>query len=176
MFCPNCNSEQNFVVNSRQTSGGFITWRRRKCLKCASLFTTHESVDMANFVVVKRDGRRERFSRIKLFSGILWASIGVRLKDREKKIEKISETIEKQILSLNKSVLTTAEIAHIVMRQLWDTHISLFLRFMSYRSQVKNKRQFIREMELYGKVKEVTPEQIKKYKGDLGKTGFGDFD
>ncbi len=149
MFCPHCNSDQNVVANSRPTNRSFNIWRRRKCLRCGSSFTTHESIDMSNFIVVKRDGRRERFSKIKLFSGILWASIGVKLKSREKQIEEISQKIEREILKLHKTELTSAEISQIVIKQLWNTHISLFLRFMSYRSQVKTKSQFLHDMEKF---------------------------
>lgn len=149
MFCTKCRSEQNLVVNTRHSVDGTRSWRRRKCLKCGNLFTTHEIIDMTNIVVVKRSGKRERFSRIKLFSGILWASIGVKLASREKKIEKISQKIERDIIYLNKTLINSSEIAEIVTRHLFETHIALFLRFTSYRSQIKTKRQFFNELSKY---------------------------
>ncbi len=174
MYCQRCGSDQNFVVNTRHTAGGLKTWRRRKCLKCCNLFTTHETLDMANFVVLKRDGRRERFSKIKLFSGILWASIGVKLKQREKTIEKISNKIEKDILKLNKNILTSEEISQIVTRHLWESHISLFLRFVSYRSQIKTRREFFKEVEKY-REKDIVNLGKKPKAGNRNKVGYGDF-
>lgn len=172
MFCTKCKSEQNLVVNTRHSVDGMRSWRRRKCLKCGNLFTTHEIIDMTNIVVIKRSGKRERFSRIKLFSGILWASIGVKLVNREKKIEKISHKIEGDIISLNKNILESNEIAQIVTKHLYETHIALFLRFTSYRSQIKTRRQFFRELRKYngGNLKhlEKTNSLQKRDYGDFG--------
>lgn len=149
MICPFCNSTQTFIVNSRITSDGFKTWRRRLCQSCGNRFTTHEQIDMSHLLVIKKSGKKERFSRIKLYSGILWASHGVKMLDREKTIEKITTAVEHQIFALKQKAVTTDQIGTIVLHHLWQTQAALFLRFLSYRTGLTTNRQFLAELKKY---------------------------
>src|ERR1700752_95314 len=70
MRCPKCGGQEDKVIDSRASREGATIRRRRQCLKCGHRFTTYEEVERAGLVVVKRDGRREDFSKDKLLSGI----------------------------------------------------------------------------------------------------------
>ncbi|HWY75256.1 MAG TPA: transcriptional regulator NrdR [Verrucomicrobiae bacterium] len=70
MRCPKCGCQDDKVIDSRASREGATIRRRRECLKCANRFTTYEEIEREELMVVKRDGRREEFSREKLLSGL----------------------------------------------------------------------------------------------------------
>ena len=70
MRCPKCDCIEDKVIDSRSSKEGAIIRRRRECNECQHRFTTYEQIEHQRLMVVKRDGRREEFSREKLFSGI----------------------------------------------------------------------------------------------------------
>jgi transcriptional repressor NrdR len=70
MRCPKCGDQDDKVIDSRASREGATIRRRRECAKCAHRFTTYEEVEHEGLMVLKRDGRREEFSRDKLLSGI----------------------------------------------------------------------------------------------------------
>ena len=70
MRCPKCGCIEDKVIDSRSSKEGAIIRRRRECDECQSRFTTYEQIEHQRLMVVKRDGRREEFSREKLISGI----------------------------------------------------------------------------------------------------------
>jgi transcriptional repressor NrdR len=70
MRCPKCECQEDKVIDSRSSREGSTIRRRRECLQCEHRFTTYEEIERQPLVVVKRDGRREEFSREKLLSGI----------------------------------------------------------------------------------------------------------
>jgi transcriptional repressor NrdR len=70
MRCPKCGDQDDKVIDSRASREGATIRRRRECAKCGHRFTTYEEVEHEGLMVLKRDGRREEFSRDKLFSGI----------------------------------------------------------------------------------------------------------
>jgi len=73
MTCPFCRHRQDRVIDSRESKEGDLIRRRRECLKCLRRFTTYERSDEIPYMVVKRDGRRERFDRQKVLEGLLRA-------------------------------------------------------------------------------------------------------
>src|SRR5215470_5601543 len=73
MNCPFCGHKQDRVIDSRESKEGDVIRRRRECLKCARRFTTYERSDEIPYMVVKRDGRREKFDRQKILEGLLKA-------------------------------------------------------------------------------------------------------
>jgi len=73
MTCPFCRHRQDRVIDSRESKEGDLIRRRRECLKCMRRFTTYERSDEIPYMVVKRDGRRERFERQKVLEGLLRA-------------------------------------------------------------------------------------------------------
>src|ERR1700744_1389725 len=73
MTCPFCGHRQDKVIDSRESKEGEVIRRRRECLKCERRFTTYERSDEIPYMVVKRDGRREKFDRQKVLEGMLKA-------------------------------------------------------------------------------------------------------
>src|SRR6476660_8576843 len=71
MKCPFCGFVNDKVVDSRESKEGESIRRRRECLKCKKRFTTYERIDEIPYMVVKKDGRRERFDRQKILQGLL---------------------------------------------------------------------------------------------------------
>src|SRR5437868_8723062 len=73
MKCPFCGHLEDMVVDSRESKEGDAIRRRRQCLKCKRRFTSYERIDEIPYMVVKKDGRRERFDRQKVLAGVLKA-------------------------------------------------------------------------------------------------------
>src|SRR5258708_20508445 len=70
MRCPKCGCQDDKVIDSRASREGATIRRRRECIGCNYRFTTYEEIERGGLFVVKRDGRREEFSKEKLFSGV----------------------------------------------------------------------------------------------------------
>jgi transcriptional repressor NrdR len=153
MECPYCHSSQTEVINSRPTRKNAQIWRRRKCLSCGEIFTTHEMVDLSHLVVIKKSGKAEVFSSIKLYSGIYGATIGSKTPNREIVVEKITREVEREIMFLKKKRITSDEIADIVLRKLQKAQTATFMRFLAYTKDISNEAQMKRELKKYvGKV------------------------
>ena len=95
MRCPFCSFESNRVVDSRITEPGDAVRRRRECAGCGERFTTHERVEAAQVVVVKRDGRRETFDRKKLLGGLCRAAN--KRPVSEQQLEDLAESIAAEV-------------------------------------------------------------------------------
>lgn len=149
MQCPYCHSDQIFVTNSRTTKKNSQTWRRRRCQKCHSLFTTHEIIDLSHLVVVKKSGKREKFTRAKLYSGIYGAAIGFKGRNKEQIIDKITQELESQILALKKKEITSAQIADLVLKKLLVSHAGTFLRFLAFCRNITTKSDIQKELIKY---------------------------
>jgi transcriptional repressor NrdR len=111
------------------------TWRRKKCLKCGFLFTTHEIIDLSHITVAKKDGRKVRFSREKLYSGIYHIVVSGKKMDRGDAgtlADNITQEIEKEIILSKKQKLKTKEIKKIVLSYLKPRHKSHYLRYLAY--------------------------------------------
>src|SRR5438045_1676522 len=70
MKCPYCGALVTKVLDKRDSEDGTVTRRRRRCVECGGRFTTYERAELVSLIVVKKDGRREEFSRTKLRSGL----------------------------------------------------------------------------------------------------------
>jgi len=149
MECPYCHKQQTFVTNSRPSKGNAQIWRRRRCQYCGEIFTTHEIIDLSHLVVVKKSGEKERFSRVKLYSGIYGATIGSKLPNREFVVDKITREVEKRILSLKKKCISSQEISDIVLVSLKKLSPTTFLRYLAYNKNPKSESQVLREVLKY---------------------------
>lgn len=149
MECPYCHSELTDVVNSRPTRKNAQIWRRRKCTKCAEIFTTHEIVDLSHLIVIKKSGRPEVFRSIKLYSGIYGATIGSKTPNREIVVEKVTREVEREIMFLKKKRITSDKIADIVLKRLQKTQTATFMRFLAYTKDITNEAQMKRELRKY---------------------------
>lgn len=149
MECPYCQSAQVIVSNSRSSKSNSQIWRRRKCLSCHEVFTTHEIIDLSHVVILKKSGIGEMFSRMKLYSGIFYASQASKIAKREMVIDSITRGIEKDILSLRSKKIQSGELADIVLSNLKKKHIPTFLRFLTYCKDIRTEAQMKRELKKY---------------------------
>ncbi len=133
MRCPVCNHKDTKVVDSRIAIDGASVRRRRECEKCVFRFSTSEEIELLDIAVVKRDGRRESYSRDKLARGLIRA-----LEKRaytEAEFIKLVHKIERDIQKKRRGELTSLELGDIVMKHLQTFDKVAYIRFASvYRS------------------------------------------
>ncbi|MBI2652405.1 transcriptional repressor NrdR [Candidatus Woesearchaeota archaeon] len=145
MKCPYCNYEETQVIDTRETENLEATRRRRECLKCNKRFTTYERVEEADIVVVKKDGRRERFERKKLMDGILKAS-----EKRDislEKIEKLIDEVESDLRKRDSVEVESKVIGEITMKKLKSLDKVAYIRFASVYREFEDLDRFEEELE-----------------------------
>ncbi len=147
MGCPNCNSHDSKVLESRDVENGTALRRRRQCLSCGHRFTTYERVETPNLMVVKRNGDRELFSRQKLAGGI-YKAFEKRPVSAET-IEGLISDVEREAKSVGESEITSLAIGELLMRRLIDIDDVAYVRFASvYRlfTDIKSFEQELRKL------------------------------
>ena len=144
MKCPFCGFSDDKVIDSREGSTGDLIRRRRECLKCSRRFTTYERIDEIPYMVIKKDGRRERFDRQKILQGLL--------KSCEKrpvatsKLEAIVDEIERFVHEAPQRERTTAEIGELLMSRLKRLDKVAYVRFASVYLDFKDVKEFMAEL------------------------------
>ena len=127
MNCPFCGHFDSKVIDSRDVNDGIR--RRRECLKCESRFTTYERLEPAGLFVIKKDERREPFSKEKLLAGLRKAC--------EKRplptgiVDKLGDDIEAELYSKGKAEIPSTVIGDLVMEKLKKTDYIAYIRFAS---------------------------------------------
>lgn len=149
MKCPYCHKQTLYITNSRPTKKNSQIWRRKWCSSCNLRFTTHEIIDLSHLVVVKKSGDKQRFNKIKLYSGIYGATIGSKTPNREKVVEKITEEVENNILFSKKKIISSQEIGDLVLHQLRKTNIATFMRFLAYHKNLRSLKETQKEISKY---------------------------
>jgi transcriptional repressor NrdR len=144
MRCPSCGHEEDKVVDSRSTKENSAVRRRRECLKCGQRFTTYEYIEHAPVVVVKKDGRREHFSREKILNGLLRAC-EKRSVSRET-LEKLVNEVERAVCNRVRDEIPTSEIGNEVMNRLAGIDQVAYVRFASVYRDFKDVTQFLDEL------------------------------
>jgi transcriptional repressor NrdR len=142
--CPYCKNEESKVINSRQSEGGMAIRRRRECEVCQKRFTTYERYEDINLVVVKKDGRRELFSRPKLLGGLLRAC-----EKRPISMEKLNDMVlevEREIWNSDAPEVDSAIIGEKVMEKLHALDEVAYIRFASVYRQFKDIDRFMEEL------------------------------
>jgi transcriptional repressor NrdR len=133
MKCPFCGNAETQVVETRVAEEGEFIRRRRQCMSCEKRFTTYERPDVNFPAVVKKDGRRIEYERVKLL-----ASMNLALRKRPVSTEQIDgavERIEEKLLNLGVREIPSARIGELVMRELKKLDKVAYVRFASvYRS------------------------------------------
>ena len=127
MHCPYCECENTKVVDSRESGAGIR--RRRECVLCSRRFTTYERTQMKTMMVVKRDGRREEFSRDKLWSSLTKACAKRPL--AVGRIDKMIDDIEANLFEQGKAEFDSQSIGEMVMSRLSDLDQVAYIRFAS---------------------------------------------
>jgi len=143
MKCPICYHPDTKVLDSRVASDGLSIRRRRECLKCSFRFSTYEELEILDVAVVKRDGRRESYSRDKLISGLKKAA---EKRINDDKFKKLIHLIERDIQALKKTEVTSQEIGKIVMKSLKRVDQIAYIRYASVYEQFKDVKQFKKEL------------------------------
>jgi len=129
MLCPYCKSPKTKVVDKRETDGEKVIRRRRECLKCKKRFTTYERAE-TDLIIIKMDGRKERFDRNKLKIGIMKACEKRPISIRT--IERLVNDIESKLRDLHISEIKSRTIGDMVMEKLKKIDKVAFVRFASY--------------------------------------------
>lgn len=145
MLCPFCNHPETKVIDSRETGDGKVIRRRRECLKCEKRFSTYEQLELLNFVVVKKDGRKEDYKREKLEKGIRKA-LEKRPVD-DKKIEEAIDEIEYKLQLDRDCEVPAKEIGRLVLEKLKDLDDVAYLRFASVYKGFGSAETFVKEAE-----------------------------
>ncbi|MDY6906839.1 MAG: transcriptional regulator NrdR [Chloroflexota bacterium] len=127
MNCPFCSHPESRVIDSRDSSDAIR--RRRQCLRCGSRFSTYERLHAAALMVLKKDGRREEFSRAKLLAGITTAC--AKRPVSQEAIENIVDDIEAGISRMGRGEVATATIGDLVMERLRQLDGIAYIRFAS---------------------------------------------
>jgi transcriptional repressor NrdR len=125
--CPFCAHLDDKVIDSREGRTGDTIRRRRECLKCSRRFTTYERIDEIPYMVIKKDGRRERFERQKILQGLLKAC-------------------EKRPVPTPKLEGTTTEIGEMIMHRLKKLDKVAYVRFASVYMDFKDVQEFMSEL------------------------------
>ena len=144
MICPFCAHDETKVIDKREGDGGKITRRRRECTKCRRRFSTFERVETLDLLIIKKDGRREVFDRLKLRGGII--------KSVEKRpvsasdVEKIIDEIEAELRKSGKQELPSKKIGDLVIKKLKKLDEVAYIRFASVYRQFTDLSDFEREL------------------------------
>lgn len=144
MYCPVCNNKDTKVIDSRLAADGMNIRRRRECEKCGFRFSTAEEVTLLDLTVIKRDGRREAYSRDKLVRG-LERSLEKR-PYTEMDFQKLVHRVERDIQKKRRGELTSPEIGEIVMRALKKFDKIAYIRFASVYRAFEDVATFEREL------------------------------
>ena len=150
---PYCGFTQDRVVDSRESKEADSIRRRRECEGCNKRFTTYERIDEIPYMVVKKDGRREKFDRQKVLSGLLHAC--------EKrpvpagKLGQIVDETEAYVVDSPERERSTSEVGELIMTRLKEIDTVAYIRFASVYRDFKDVREFKQELEelLNGKEK-----------------------
>jgi len=145
MRCPFCHHKDSKVLDSRATEEGASIRRRRECTKCSRRFTTYERLDQVPFMIVKKDGRREAFSRDKILNGVLKACEKRPISPDQ--IEKMIDDIEKDVRNTREREITSNEVGEIVMERLKELDEVAYVRFASVYRQFKDINSFMSELQ-----------------------------
>ncbi len=145
MKCPYCTEIDNKVIDSRLSKDGRTIRRRRECIKCGHRFTTYEKLEDVLPMVVKKDGRREPFSREKITDGIKKAC--QKRPISMTKIEEFVDSLELYFQELGKKEVESEEIGEKVIGALKEWDGVAYVRFASVYRQFKDISEFMEELE-----------------------------
>ncbi|MEI7451587.1 MAG: transcriptional regulator NrdR [Candidatus Falkowbacteria bacterium] len=143
MKCPICYHDDTKVLDSRTASDGLSIRRRRECLKCAFRFSTYEELEILDVTIIKRDGRRESYSRDKLISGLKKAS---EKRIDEDKFKKLVHVIERDIQALKKGDVSSQDLGKVVMKNLKKIDQIAYIRYASVYESFKDVKEFKKEL------------------------------
>ncbi len=144
MKCPFCAEQDNKVIDSRMSKDGQVIRRRRECLECGRRFTTYERIEEVLPMVIKKDGRREQFDRMKIIIGLKKAC--------EKRpisittIEKVADKIEARVQESGDKEIPSTDLGGAIMEELFRLDHVAYVRFASVYRSFKDAHHFMEEL------------------------------
>lgn len=144
MHCPFCGNDDTKVIESRPVEDGTAIRRRRECDHCAHRFTTYERFEDMPLVVVKKDGRRDQFSRAKIIAGMMRACEKRPISTGQ--IEEAAYDIEKTLRNRHEQEVSSEEVGEAVMEKLFALDEVAYIRFASVYRQFTDVERFLHEL------------------------------
>lgn len=144
MICPFCSNDISRVIDKREGDGGKTTRRRRECQKCSRRFTTFERIETLDLLIIKKEGKREPFDRVKLRSGIIKACEKRPVSAGE--IERILDEIEAELRKSATAELSSKKIGDLVIKKLKKLDEVAYIRFASVYRQFTDLADFEKEL------------------------------
>jgi len=143
--CPFCGHLEDRVIDSREAKEGETIRRRRQCLSCERRFTTYEKIDEVPYMVIKKDGRREKFDRQKILAGLMRAcekrpiSMG--------RLAEIVDELDGRIAESGEREMSTIEIGELLMERLRSLDKVAYVRFASVYRDFQDVEAFLSELQ-----------------------------
>ena len=144
MNCPFCGHLNDKVIDSRESKEGDAIRRRRQCLACERRFTTYERIDEVPYMVIKKDGRREKFDRQKVLAGLLKAC-----EKRPVSMGRLSELVDRVEARVTDSAdreISTIDIGEMLMETLRSLDKIAYVRFASVYRDFQDEEAFFNEL------------------------------
>jgi transcriptional repressor NrdR len=142
--CPFCGHREDKVIDSRESKEGDVIRRRRECLACTRRFTTYERSDEIPYMVIKKDGRREKFDRQKVLGGLLRACekrpVGMA------RLAEIVDEVETRLADSPDRELPATEIGELLMERLKGLDKIAYVRFASVYRDFQDVEAFLHEL------------------------------
>lgn len=151
MRCPHCHATATRVLDSRVVEEGQAIRRRRECEHCARRFTTYERLEEMLLVVVKKEGKREKFDRQKILSGLIRAC--EKRPVSLEQMESIVASIEQQLRQRGEGEIPSEEIGNLVIDHLGRTDEVAYVRFASVYKEFKDVSSFAEELKILKKLR-----------------------
>ena len=144
MKCPYCGHRKDKVVDSRESREGEMIRRRRECLECGRRITTYEQVEAVPIMVVKKDGRRERFDRSKLMAGLMRACEKRPISMQS--LEEICDEVEGLAQEAGTREIDSRAMGELVMERLRELDEVAYVRFASVYRHFRDINAFMEEL------------------------------
>ena len=144
MKCPFCGHAEDKVVDSREARGGDAIRRRRECFGCHRRFTTYERIDEIPYMVIKKDGRRERFDRQKVLAGLLRAC--EKRPVPMQKLEATVDEVETFVADSPNRERNSSEVGEVIMNRLRKLDKVAYVRFASVYLDFQDVKEFMGEL------------------------------
>jgi transcriptional repressor NrdR len=144
MNCPFCGHKEDKVIDSRESKEGDVVRRRRQCLGCERRFTTYERSDEIPYMVVKKDGRREKFDRQKVLSGLLKAC--EKRPVAMAKLAEVVDAVEAGLADNPDREISTTQIGEMLMEHLKNLDKIAYVRFASVYRDFQDVEAFLNEL------------------------------
>ncbi len=142
MKCPGCGFPESKVIDSRPTVEGNSIRRRRECLSCQKRFTTFETIETVQIIVIKKNGSKELFDKQKLLAGVIKAT-----QKRPVDAVMLVSEVEAELQNTLRQEITSTELGEMVMHKLRERDEVAYVRFVSVYREFKDIDSFFRELQ-----------------------------